>query len=299
MDRPVKMAFEPEGRTIPISQLLPLRLLSDATRSSTKFKRIAASIAQVGVIEPIVVFPQNGVDGRGPQYLIIDGHLRYEVLKERGEAEVFCLISTDDDSFTYNHKVNQMAPIQEHFMIMRALESGVSEERIAATLNVDVAAIRRKRDLLEGICKEAVELLRDQRASPGALRELRRVQPMRQIEMVELMLASKNFSLPYAKCLVAATPQDQLLEPDRPKEIQGLRPEDIARIEREMQTIEKDFRLIEDSHGKNVLNLVVAAGYVRGLLENAAVVKFLSRKYAAIYSELEKIAEATNLGAQD
>jgi hypothetical protein len=42
---------------------------------------------------------------------------------------------------------------------------------------------------------------------------------MRQIEMAELMLASNNFSAHYAQCLFAATPTEQLLEPDKPKEI--------------------------------------------------------------------------------
>ncbi len=34
------------------------------------------------------------------------------------------LVSTDDEAFTYNHKVNQLQPIQEHFMILRAIKNG-------------------------------------------------------------------------------------------------------------------------------------------------------------------------------
>src|SRR5271154_1966100 len=94
------------------------------------------------------------------------------------------------EACTYNHKVSRVAPIQEHFMIMKAIEQGVSEERIAATLDIDVGRIRQKRDLLVGICPEAIALLKDRDASPGALREIRKVKPMRQIEMAELMLAS-------------------------------------------------------------------------------------------------------------
>jgi hypothetical protein len=292
----VKTGFEPEGRTIPIDRLLPLRTLPKATRKSSKYQRVAASMSEIGIIEPIVVYPQEGTSGRSQRYLILDGHLRYDILKTQSVDEVFCLISTDDDSFTYNHKVNQISPIQEHFMIMRALENGVSEERIAATLHIDVSAVRKKRDLLEGICPEAVELLKDRRATPGTIREIRRVAPMRQIEMAELMIASNNFATRYAKCLVAATPQEQLVEPERAKEIDGLRPEDVARIEREMAALEGDFRSIEDSHGRNVLNLVLAVGYVRRLLDNAGIVKFLSRKYPDIFGEFEKLAEITDLG---
>ncbi len=81
------------------------------------------------------------------KYLLLDGHLRIEVLKDMGETEVVCLISTDDEAFTYNKRVNRIAIIQEHRMILKAIERGVSEERIAKVLNVDVASIKRKRRL--------------------------------------------------------------------------------------------------------------------------------------------------------
>ncbi len=99
---------------------------------------------------------------------------------------------------------------------------------------------------------------------------------MRQIEMAELMLAANNFSASYAQCLLAATPQEQLLEPDKPTEVRGLSPEDMSRMEREMENLNHDLRSVEDSHGRNVLNLVLVVGYLKKLLENARVVRYLS-----------------------
>ncbi len=291
----VKMAFEAAGRVLPIDSILPTRTVSDATRKSKKYLRIQASIREVGIVEPLVVYPGSG-KGRNGQYLLLDGHLRLEALQAMGKTEALCLISTDDEGFTYNHKVNQISAIQEHFMIMKALDNGVSEDRIAVTLNLDVASIRKKRDLLNGICPEAVELLRDKRASPGALRMLRRVLPMRQLAMAELMIASNNFTSSYAQCLLAATPQEDLVDRENPKDIPGLRPQDLSRMEREMKVLEKDFRRIEDSHGRNTLNLVLAAGYVRKLLENAVVLKYMSRNYGDVLREFERLAEATDLG---
>ena len=290
----IKVAFETKGRTLPIDAILPTRTVSPLARKSRKYQRIRASIREVGIVEPIVVHPQHA-RGKASQYLLLDGHLRLDILREQGETEVLCLISTDDEGFTYNHKVNQISAIQEHFMIMKALESGVSEERMAATLNVDVSAIRRKRDLLDGVCPEAVELLRNKRSAPGALRVMKKVTPMRQIEMAELMIASNNYSASYAKCLLAATPEDQLAEKGAPKDVPGLRPEDMARMEREMHLLEKDFRRIQDSHGRNTLNLVLAVGYLRKLLGNATLVRFLSKKYGDLLSEFEKLAKSTNL----
>ena len=111
--------------------------------------RLAASIREIGVIEPLVVHRQSDTNGSAPRYSLLDGHLRLDIMKSLGQTQAFCLLAKDDEAFTYNHKVNQVSPIQEHFMILKALDNGVPEERIAVTLNVDVGAIRQKRDLLQ------------------------------------------------------------------------------------------------------------------------------------------------------
>jgi hypothetical protein len=126
---------------------------------------------------------------------------------------------------------------------------------------------------------------------------MRKVKPMRQIEMAELMVAANIFSASYPQCLLAATPQEQLLEPDKPKDVQGLSPEDMSRMEREMENLAQDLRTAEDSHGRNVLNLVVVVGYLRKLLENARVVRYLSQHSAEILAEFQKIIETKSLGA--
>ena len=64
------------------------------------------------------------------------------------------MISMDNEAFTYNERVNRLAIIQEHRMILKAIERGVSEERIAKALNVDVGSINRKRRLLDEICPD-------------------------------------------------------------------------------------------------------------------------------------------------
>ena len=221
MTNRIRLACDPKILSLPVSSILPVRKLSTGIDRTEKHRRIAASIREVGIVEPLIVYPQaNG----STQYILLDGHIRLAILKEMGQEKVNCLVAADNEAFTYNHKINQLSAIQEHFMILEAIRQGVSEERIAKALSVDVAAIRRKRDLLDGICKEAVQLLKEKRASTGAFREMRKVKPMRQIEMAELMVAANNFSASYAQCLLAATPQEQLLEPDKPKDVRGLEP---------------------------------------------------------------------------
>ena len=100
-------------------------------------------------------------------------------------------------------------------MILKAIERGVSEERIAKALDVDVAHIRRKRRLLEGICPEVAQLLADKHVSINTFWELKKLGPLRQLEAAELMVAMNKYTTGYAKSLVAATPQAQLAESNR------------------------------------------------------------------------------------
>ncbi|MBS0207963.1 MAG: ParB N-terminal domain-containing protein [Planctomycetes bacterium] len=290
----VRLACRPEVVEVPLNKILPTRRFNEGMRNTVKFRCIEASLKELGLIEPLVVFPQPNSDR---SFMLLDGHLRLTILHELGVATAKCLVSGDDEGFTYNHKVNRLSAIQEHFMLLRAIKQGVTEDRIARSLNVDIYSIRQKRDLLEGICPEAVQLLKDKRVTGEALRDLRKVKPMRQIEIAELMCAMHNFSVGYAKCLVAATPEDQMIDGEK-KETRGLSPDDIARMEHEMESLGKEFKLIEESHGKNVLNLVLVVGYLKKLMDNARVVRFMSQNHPEILGEFQKLIEAKNIDDQ-
>ena len=80
---PVETAFALQGQVLPIKALLPVKKLAASLKTSGKFRQIASSIAEVGLVEPPVVY----ADPRRPgTYLLLDAHLRVEVLKERAIA---------------------------------------------------------------------------------------------------------------------------------------------------------------------------------------------------------------------
>jgi len=290
----MKVAFESEGVTLPLCQILPLRKVTPGLKNSEKYKRIHTSITEVGVIEPLVVFPQKARGGV-TQYFLLDGHLRFEALQELGQEETFCLISTDDEGYTYNHHVNRLSPIQEHMMIMKAIDNGVDEERIAKTLSIDVAKIREKRQLIKGICNEAVEILKDKHITPNALRLLKGVMPLRQMEMAEMMVAVNNYTTNYARALYLATPSETLVDKGQQKAAPGMKPEDICRIEKEMEGLLRDLKIVEETYAQNTLKLVLAHGYIGKLLDNARVVRFLSKNYPEFLSKFQQILATTGL----
>jgi len=290
MNKPV-VGFQFERLTLQLSQLLPVRHLSDPEKKVTRYRSIVSSIREVGVIEPLMVYPQKGKDG---VYLIMDGHLRLYALREIGIKEVECLISTEDESFTYNSRINRLSPIQEHAMITRAVKNGVAVERIAAALDMDVREIKSRLNMLRGIHEEAVELLKDKQLSPAVFRILKRVTAVRQIEIAELMVGANNFTKGYADGLFMVTVKDQLVDPQIPK-VKSISPEDLAKMEAEMEVLERDFKAIEDAYAENMLNFTVIRGYLKRLLENAKVVRFISAKHSDLFPEFERMAAVESI----
>src|SRR5580704_6453205 len=276
MPEPVKMAFERQVVVLPLSNILPIKRVPDTVKQAMRYKRIVASIAEVGIVEPLVVARRQ--DDAGP-YMLVDGHLRHAALSDLGNSEAPCLIADDDEAFTYNKRVNRLATIQEHYMIVKAIERGVSEEKLAKALNVDIKRIKTKRTLLDRVCPEVAEMLKDKSLDTEVFSLLRKMKPLLQIEAVELMAAMNNFTARYAQALLAATRREDLAQPDRPKKIGGLTAEQMARMEREMDGLQREFKAVSASYGDTVLNLVVAAGYLSSLIGNLRLSGYLERHH--------------------
>lgn len=285
-------AFDTEPLVLALDRLLPSRTLPKGIAGSRKYAQIKASMQEVGLIEPLAV---TAADRKSGLHLVLDGHQRLHAARELGLTHIACLVAHDDESFTYNKRVNRLATVQEHYMILRALERGVPEERLARALDVNIASIRRKRDLLDGICPEVVEMLKEQHFPIDVTRHLRKMKPARQIECAELMISLNNFSTHYAAALLAATPPEQLCEPERPKKFLGVSAEQMARMEREMSTVQSRFRAVEQSYGTDVLNLVLARGYVVKLVGNAAVIRFMQNYYPEFLEEFRSIGAMHSL----
>ena len=288
----IRVGFDKETVDLSLDKIVALKVVPPNALRGPKYKQMLTSIQEVGIIEPPVVCRDEKLRGK---YILLDGHMRIAALKELGETEVTCLISTDDEAFTYNKHVNRLSPVQEHKMILRAIERGVPEERLANALNVDIGSIVRKRNLLDGICKEAADLLKDKMVAAAVFPILRRMQEIRQIEAATLMNEADIYSLSFAQVLLAATPQDQLTEPSKPKKIKGLSDEEISRMEGEMESLQREYLLIEENYGKDVMNLTLTKGYLGSLLGNARVVRYLAQHRADVLAEFQKIVDITSL----
>ncbi len=245
----------------------------------------------MGLVEPPAVIR----DSRDSQsYLLLDGHLRIEVLRDLGATEVECLISTDDEAFIYNKRISRLSPVQEQRMIAKAIERDVPRDKIARALDINVRSLTRKVQLLDGICEEAIGLLKDKICPMAVFDVLRKMSPMRQVETAELLINANNFSVSYASAILAGTPQAQLVDAQTPKRLKGMTAEAIARMERELTRLQEAITSIQDSYGQDHLHLTVVKGYLTKLIGNERIAKYLARYPPEFLSEFQKIAEMTS-----
>lgn len=285
---PIKLSFEPEPQRIAIDRLVSLKILRAGVKESKKYTQILGSVRAIGLVEAPVVAPDPKNPGR---YFLLDGHLRVEALKDLGSTEVECLVSTDDEGYTYNKRINRLAAVQEHRMIKRAIDRGVPEEKIAEALGLEVASIHRKSRMLNGICPDAVEILKDMPCPVAVFAALRRMVPIRQIEAAELMVGQNNFTVIFAKAMLAATSEKLLVEPRSKGRETAVSSEQIARMERELASLQTQVKSVEESYGLDNLHLTVAKGYIRSLLANARIVRWITQHRGEYLAELHAIAE--------
>lgn len=292
-EKQIKLAFESEGIHLHLSQLVPLKSMRPGTKESKKYAQILRSVRAIGLVEAPVVSrdPSNA-----SQFFLLDGHLRIEALKDLGIGEVECLIATDDETYTYNKRVNRLVPVQEHKMVARALQRGVPEAQIAEALGLEVTSVRRRARMLDGICAEAVQLLNNAPCPFRVFDILRQMVPIRQIEAAELMLGQQNFTAVFARALLVATPENQLapVARSKPKEPSALS-DQIARLEKELVSLQSQIKSVEETYGIDNLHLTLAKGYLAKLLGNARVVRWLAQNRNEYLGEFQSVAEIESI----
>lgn len=278
------IAFQLKTVLLPIASISVRTSITQETRKSKKYRQIAASIEHVGLIEPLVVSP--GDDGT---FLLLDGALRLDILTQRKDVEVRCILATDDEGYTYNKRVSHLSNIGEHYMILKALANGVSEKMISESLNVDVETIRRKRSLLDGICPEVVQLLANRRVGIQAYWVLRKMKPLGQIQAAERMIHANNYTSKMATALLTITKPELLLHPAKtPRSSPGSTAK-LALLQQESDTLLTDVKMVEETYATQALDLTLSMGYMEHLLRNVQVEKYLGKNHPEILSEFKKL----------
>src|SRR3546814_20412159 len=117
------------------------------------------------------------------------------------------------------------------------------------------------------------------------------------MEAAELMTGQSNYTATFAKAILAATPEAQLVDPrkKKPGGEQAVSAEQIARLERELASLQAQVKSVEQTYGIDNLHLTVDKGYIRKLLGNARVVRWLSQHCQVYLTELQALADNERL----
>jgi len=285
---PIRLGFHDHCIEIPISKLRLSKQLSQTIKKSKKYQQIKLSIEAIGLVEPLAVVshPEYKND-----FLVLDGHLRLEALIELKIDNVLCLISKDDEGYTYNKNVNRLSAVQEHHMIVKAHESGVAAETLGKALGLSADSIRQRFRLLNGICDEVINLLADKPIPRAVFPVLKAMKPFRQIDVANIMINLNNYSLKFAQAMLHATNADQLLESKKIKVKNGNMLESLQRLERELAIVQQDTKLLEESYGPANLQLSIIKTHIVSILDNARIVKWLLKSNPEYLEQLQLIAE--------
>jgi RepB plasmid partitioning protein/ParB-like nuclease domain len=279
----IRIGFHQEVLDLPLERLTALKEPEPRELGTRACKHLRASLEHVGLIEPLAVFPQ-GED----RFLVVNGNLRLHILRELGVKSARCTVALDDESYTYNKRVNSLSPITEHFMILKAIANGVTEERIALGLNIDIAAIRNRRSLLDGICPEVVELLKDKRVSSRTIAHLRKMKPLRQMEATELMVSGKNYTGTFSGAILGVTSPEELVKSER-EPVKSHQADIDSVLEDARDCLVSGLATARRTYGEDVLTLTVICRCVEPLVQNAEVLTYLKRNHSEILNELNNL----------
>ena len=269
-------------------------MINPRERDPKKHHQIIESIASVGLKKPIKVSLRRETGEGG--YDLVFGQGRLEAFMALGAKEIPAIVVDvpREDRLLMSLVENMARKHPSPAALLREIERlktlGYSNVVIGRKIGISDSAVGG----LLALAK-AGELLKDKHLSPAVFYLLKKVKPLRQIEMTELMISANNFSKSYARALVMGTLKEHLLNPEEPKKARGMTPEEIARMEEEMQSLHRDFKAVETSFGETVLNLTLAKAYLGRLLDNAKIVKFLLASHEEYLHEFQRLTATERL----
>jgi len=118
----------------------------------------------------------------------------------------------------------------------------------------------------------------------------------RQVEAVELMVASNTITVAHADALLKATPPEQRTDFKPTERDRQLAPiEQIVKLEKEMSQVQTQYKDAEEDYGSDLLNPVVAKGYLTKLLGNDAVKSYITRHEPEILEYFELVVNTVSM----
>ncbi len=267
------------GLDVPVEKLRPLAERKINLEKNKGYKRILSSIEQVGLIEPLSVYPENG------EYLILDGYLRYLACRSLGAETVPCILCEEKEAYTFNRMVNRLSPHQEMRMLKKSLAS-IDEPTVARVFGMRTIHHRSTPNLLRDLHPHAAKAFEKDELGRTAARELTFVKPARQAEMLKEMRRVGDFSPAFVRALVLKTPPSQRNPKKQRRRSWSEDAERKRNLVAKLEEAEQQQDFYTRLYRQYSADLVKTMLYVRKMLGNPRVLAHIERRHAGTLKEL-------------
>jgi ParB family transcriptional regulator, chromosome partitioning protein len=191
-DHESKESVKPGLGTIAIDRIRPNRYQPRKQFNPESLKELAASIAENGIIQPIIVTKSEGSD-----YELIAGERRLQAAKLAGLDAVPVVIRSVSHkeqlqlAIIENVQREDLSPIEEAMAYAALAEDyGLTHQQIAQVMGKDRATITNSLRLLK-LPEEVLEMLASAELSPGHARAVLSVDPQYQILFAQHVIKYK------------------------------------------------------------------------------------------------------------
>jgi hypothetical protein len=165
-------------------------------------------------------------------------------------------------------------------------KNGLTLAQISASLPTDFEMIRREESDVTGICSNAIDLLRTHPVTASSLTLLKRMKPLRQIEIAEQMVSNSLYTASFVRVFMYATKPELLFDGFKERKNRSWSETATQHFAREEGALLRNLRDLDSDAGRESLYLTVLQAWVFRLLQNATIRRYLERKHIAILDVL-------------
>ncbi len=267
------------GVDVPFEKLRPLTARKINLEKNKGYRRILSTIEQVGLIEPLSVYPENG------EYVILDGYLRYRACEALGAETVPCILCEEKEAYTFNRMVNRLSPHQEMRMLKKSLES-IDEPTVGRVFGMRSVYHRSTPTLLRDLHPRAAKAFEKDEMGRTAAREMTFVKPERQAEMLKEMRRVGDFSPAFVRALVLKTPASRRNPKKQRRRSWSEDAEKKRQLVAKLEEAEKQQDFYTRLYRQYSADLVKTTLYVKKMLSNPRVLAHLEKHHAGTVKEL-------------
>jgi len=179
--------------TIAVDLIRPGRYQPRLQFDPEVIQELAASIASMGLIEPLVVMPTQETDQT--YYELIAGERRWRAAQVAGLHELPCLVKTPNNqqaalmALVENIQREDLTPVEEALAMKRLVEEfAMTQQEVGQTVGKKQSTVSHLLRMLEMLDEKVLSMVQTKRLSTGHAKALMRVPTETQIDLADRVL---------------------------------------------------------------------------------------------------------------